>query len=282
MKRLLLGLLAFALVAAVLIFVVAPQAGNQYRLWRDASAVRAYRDAVSALDTLDCGTRLGQADDYNRGLREIALRDVFSQTPDAGNEAAEPLDVSGSGVIAVLEIPKLGTTLPVYRGLSKAALARGAVHLEGTSLPVGGEGTHCVLVGQGGAKLQSWFDGLDRLMPGDCFYIQALQDTLVYQVEQVQFVAPEALEPLPVDAESDLCTLITARERDGEDRRLLVRARRIGRRDALLEDDTQLLPGWAARLLFAAPVALAGLILLALIERLRRALARWRLRRMKL
>lgn len=282
MKRLLLGLLAFALVAAVLIFVVAPQAGNQYRLWRDASAVQAYRSAVSALTLMDCSTRLGQADDYNRGLREIALRDVFAQTQDAENEAAEPLDVSDSGVIAVLEIPKLGTTLPVYRGLSKAALARGAVHLEGTSLPVGGKGTHCVLVGLGGAKLQSRFDGFDRLMPGDCFYIQALQDTLVYQVEQVQAVAPEALEPEPIDAEADLCTLVTAQKRDGEDRRLLVRARRVGRRDVLLEDDTQALPGWAARLLFAAPLALAGLILLALIEGLRRAVTRWQLKRLKL
>ena len=282
MKRLLLGLMAFAVIAAVLVFVVAPAAGHQYRLWHDARSVHEYRRAVNTLDTLACGILLAEARNYNEGLREVALRDVFSGAETSDNESAAPLDVNGDGVIAVLEIPKLGATLPIYRGLSQAALARGAVQLEGTSLPVGGEGTHCVLVGLGGARFTNLFDGLDRLIVGDCFYIQALQDMLVYEVEQVETVLPEALGPQPLDAEADLCTLVSATKADGGERRLLVRARRIGRRDALLEDDTQLLPGWAARMIFAAPVALAGWIALALIEGIRRAVSRHRLKRMRL
>lgn len=282
MKRFVLGLLVFALVAGIVALALTPAAVNQYRLWRDARSIGDYRRAVNALDTLARGTLLAEARRYNEGLEEIALRDAFAQTAYAEDAGADILDVSGSGVIAVLEIPKLGMTLPVYRGVSQRALARGAVHLEGTSLPVGGEGTHCVLAGQGGGRFAGLFDGLDRLIPGDCFYVQALQDTLIYEVAQIDAVAPEALEAQPIDGEADLCTLMTAITQDGDERRLLVRARRIGRQETPLEDDTQVLPGWAARLIFAAPVALAGLILLALVEGLRRAVGRRRLKRMRL
>lgn len=282
MKRFLLGLLAFVLVAGIAALALAPTVGRQYRLWRDARSIRDYRRAVSALDTLARGTLLAQARRYNEGLTEIALRDPFAQQDYTEDAGANPLDVSGSGVIAVLEIPKLGATLPVYRGVSQAALARGAVHLEGTSLPVGGEGAHCVLAGQAGGRFAGLFDGLDRLIPGDCFYVQALQDTLIYEVTQVDAVAPEALAAQPVEAGADLCTLMTAIDQDGEALRLLVRARRIARQETPLEDDTQVLPGWAARLVFAAPLALAGWVLLALVEGLRRAVRRRKLKRMKL
>lgn len=279
MKRFLLGLLAFAVIAGGIVFLVTPMVGDQYRLWRDANAVSDYRRAVVELDTLACGTLLAQARNTNEALREIALRDVFDSEEETEDPDAEPLDVTGHGVIAVLEIPKLGTTLPVYRGLSQNVLARGAAHLAGTSLPVGGEGTHSVMVGQGGGRFTDVQNGLDRLIAGDCFYVQALQDTLVYEVFEVEMIAPSALQAEPLDAEADLCTLMTA---TGEDERLLVRARRIARRETPLDDDTQLLPGWAARLIFAAPIALAGLVVLALIEGLRRAVRRRKLKKMEL
>ncbi len=280
MKRLLLGLLGLALVVGIAAVALAPTVGNQYRLWRDAKAVSEYRQAAEALDMLATGTRLAQAWRVNEGLREAALADAFDEAYAWGeDDEAEVLDLTGSGVIAVLEIPKLGVTLPVVRGFSHNALARGVVHLEGTSLPVGGDGAFCVLAGQGGGRFAGLLDGLDRLMAGDCFYLQALQDTLVYEVEQVQTLSPSDLAPVPVDGDADICALMTA---TGEGERLLVRAGRVGRRQALPEDDTQLLPGWAARLIFAAPLALAGLIALALIEALRRAASRRRVKRMKL
>ena len=282
MKRLLVGLFAFALLAIVFVFVLAPAAGSQYRLWRDARSIRDYRRAVGALDTLECGTLLAEARRYNGQLREAALRDVFDAAYpwDDDDAGAEVLDVTGSGVIAVLEIPKLGLNMPICRGLSHAALARGVVHLAGSSLPVGGEGTHCLLAGQAGGRFAELLDGIDRLIPGDCFYIQALQDTLIYEVTQLEELDPEALAAQPLDAQADLCTLMTARK--GGDGRWLVHARRIRRREVPLDDDTQVLPGWAARLIFAVPLALAGWILLMLVEGLRRAVKKRRLRRMKL
>lgn len=283
MKRLLLGLVAFALVAGAIVLLLVPAAGNQYRLWRDAKTVEDYRRAVAALDTLACGTILAQAQAYNAELQEIALPDAFDE---AGQWADDPgarlLDVTDSGVIAVLEIPKMGVTLPVYRGLSQAALARGVVHVKGTSLPIGGEGTHCALAGEGGGRFADELNGLSRLIAGDCFTIETLQDTLTYEVEGLEVVEPGALAGEALEPETDACTLMTAIERDGEPLRLLVRARRVSRMAPLLDDDTQLLPGWAARMILAAPVALAGLILLALIEALHGAVKRRRLRRMRL
>lgn len=280
MKRVLLGLLALAVVIAGVGLALAPTIGSQYRLWRDAKAVSEYRRTVDALDALASGTRLAQAENVNAKLVQIALADAFAEDYAWGEDAgAEALDVTGSGVIAVLEIPKLGVTLPVYRGFSQNALSRGVVHLEGTSLPVGGEGTQCVLAGRGGGRFAGLLDGLDRLIAGDDFYLQTLQDSLTYEVEQVETLSPSELTPFPVDGEADACLLMTAL---GDDTRLLVRARRAGRRHAPLEDDTQLLPAWTAQLIFAAPVALAGLIALALIEGLRRAVGRRRVKRMKL
>ena len=283
MKRLLLGLLAFALAAGAIVLLLLPAAGSQYRLWRDAKQVDDYRGAVAGLDTLACGTLLAQAQAYNEGLRAITPLDAFDEAGQWGDDpGARILDVADNGVIAVLEIPKMGVTLPVYRGLSQAALARGVVHVEGTSLPIGGEGTHCVLAGEGGGRFTEELNGLDRLIAGDCFTLETLQDTLTYEVEELEALAPDALEAEAIDPEADRCTLMTAIQQDGEPIRLLVRAKRVSRRIVLLDDDTQLLPGWAARMILAAPVVLAGLILLALIEALNGALRRRRLRRMRL
>ena len=283
MKRLILGLLVAALVIGVIYLALLPAADNQFRLWRDARAVGSYREAVAALDTLACGELLARAREQNAGLEEIALRDTFSPDYPWGEDVgAEALDVTGHGVIAVLELPKLGVTLPVYRGASAEKQARAAVHLEGTSLPVGGAGTHCVLAGQGGGQLSNPIDGLERLIPGDLFTLRTLQDTLAYEVEAVETLPPGSLEPFRPDAEADGCTLVTTVALDGEDMRILVRAKRVSRRSVPLDDDTQTLPGWAATLIFAAPLALAGLLLIALVELLRRLACRQRIRRMKL
>ena len=286
MKRFLLGLLVFVIVAGAAALLLVPTVGSQYRLWREADAVQAYRSTVSRLDTLDCGTLLAQARSANGELKGIALQDPWSEgDAPRSNPGAQALDVADNGVIAVLAVSyslyliKRGATVPVLRTFDAASLEKGAVHLPVTSLPVGGESTHCVLAGQGDGRFLDPVNGLDRLIPGDCFYVEALQDTLIYEVSESLILAPSELDALTLDRKADQCTLIAA---PSEDERLVVRAMRIGRRQTPLEDDTQVLPGWAARLIFAAPLALAGLIVLALIEGLRRAATRRRRNRMQL
>ena len=280
MKRFLLGLLVFGILAGAAALLLVPTVGSQYRLWREADAVQTYRRAVSELDTLDCGTLLAQARNANGELKAIALQDPWGEgDAPTSNPGAQALDAADNGVIAVLEIPKIGATVPVLRTFDEVSLEKGTVHLPVTSLPVGGEGTHCVLAGQGNGRFSDPVNGLNRLIPGDCFYVEALQDTLIYEVSENLTLAPSELDALTLDRRADQCTLITA---SGEDERLVVRARRIGRRQTPLLDDTHVLPGWAARLIFAAPMALAGLIMLVLIEGLRRAATRRRRSKMQL
>lgn len=282
MKRFLLTLTAFALGVGILALALRPTAISQYRLWREARVVRAYRRAAGALDTLECGTRLAGARQYNDTLKRVPLTDVFSGLTPPEQDGADGLDLNGDGVIAILEIPKLGASMPVYRDASPETLAFGAGHLAGTSLPVGGAGAHSVLAGQQGGQLSGLFTGLDRLIPGDCFYVQAMQDRLVYEVQAVWTAEPGEAGEAALEPEEDACTLMTDASDGNRPLRLFVRGRRVSRRETPLADDTGPVPDWAALLIFAAPFAAAGLLLLGLIESIRRAAGRRRIRRRKI
>ena len=283
MKHLFLKLLAalMALALAALGLALLPASRRQAQLRRDARAIDAYRRAVEAMDPLESGTLLAQARQYNAALGEVRLADAFA--PGAADAAdadyGQLLDPCGNGVLAELEIPKLGASLPVYHGVSADTLQTGVGHLPGTGLPVSGDGAACVLAAEGGTKAARLFSGLDRLLPGDCFYIRVLRETLAFQVERV--TALEAGD-LPAQAlEADACALMT-RAPGGGAQRLLVLGRRVSRGAVPLRDDTRLVPDWTARLLFAVPALLAGLLLLGAAESIRRAAARRKLKRMKL
>ena len=269
MKRFLMRLLAFALGIAFIALALAPVAVRQWRRWRDAHIAREYLDAAGALDTLECGTLLAAARSYNDSHGSGPLADPFAGEADgeANADYGELLNPAGNGVMAVLEVPKLGA---------------GVGHVEDTDLPVGGTGTRCALIARRGGWFAGPFAGLDRLIAGDCFYIHTLQDTLVYEVVQEQTLAPEALAETAYDPRADDCLLMTTTPYREDTQRLLVRATRVSRRATPLADDSRALPEWESRLIFAAPVAAAGLLLLALLDRLARALRRRRIKRMKL
>ena len=284
MKRFLMRLLAFALGIAFIALALAPVAVRQWRRWRDAHIAREYLDAAGALDTLECGTLLAAARSYNDSHGSGPLADPFAGEVDgeANADYGELLNPAGNGVMAVLEVPKLGAVLPVYHGTRDAALGAGVGHVEDTDLPVGGTGTRCALIARRGGWFAGPFAGLDRLIAGDCFYIHTLQDTLVYEVVQEQTLAPEALAETAYDPRADECLLMTTTPYREDTQRLLVRATRVSRRATPLADDSRALPEWESRLIFAVPVAAAGLLLLALLDRLARALRRRRIKRMKL
>lgn len=264
MKRFLLTLLTFALIAGALVLALRPVAIEQLRLWKGARAVSGYRKAADALDTLDCGTRLALARE-NSGLPE-------------NGEALDALDLNGDGVVALLSIPKLGGPIPIYREDIGDVLEKGVVRGADAGLPVGGEGARCALYGERKGR----FAGLDRLIPGDCFYIEAIQDTLIYEVTQVLDAGGEAFDAEAPDGEADLCTLIAGSADASEGNRLIVRASRVDRRDAPLADDTQPLPDWAARGILALPAVIVGLMILTVVEALRRGARRRRIKRTRI
>ena len=276
MKRFFARLLVVLLVCGAIAFALRPVVTDQSRAWRQARAVSDYRKTARGLDTLECGTLLAQAHAYNDSLVAISLRDALSlQQRDA--DACDALDLNRDGVLAVLSIPKLGATLPVYREEAWGAQHAGAGHMAGSDLPVGGAQSQCVLFGDRNGS----FAGLDRLISGDCFYIEAIQDTLIYEVEQVRTLEGDALGGQAESGEADVCMLMT--DVPGEtQQRLMVRARRVNRRQVPLVDDTMPLPDWATRGILAAPVLLAGWAVLALIEALRRSARRRKLKRSRI
>ena len=267
MKRFLLSLLTLGLAAALVAFALTPVAVRQTRLWQNARAVSGYREAVGRLSPQECDGLLAQARARNEA------------DPDSGaDDYAALLNPAGDGTLAVLEIPKAGVVLAVAHGGGSGDAARVA-HVPQSPLPGTGANRPCLLQ----ATRERFYDplaGLDRLMAGDCFFLRVLQETWTYEVTQVAPETPQALAEGDAGGE-DECLLIAAPDGDGE-ARLAVRGRRVPRQSANPTDDTRLLPGGATELILAAPIAVAGLALLCLIEGIRRAVQRHRRRRMKL
>ena len=137
------------------------------------------------------------------------------------------LDLTGSGIMGYVEIPKLGVNLPIYHGTEESVLQKGVGHLIGSSLPVGGKGTHCVITGHSGVAGKRLFSDLDQLVPGDTFYLHMLDGTLAYRVEECNTVLPYETDLLLTEEENDLCTLVTCVPFGINTHRLLVLGSRI-------------------------------------------------------
>ena len=174
---------------------------------------------------------LETARQYNRQLETgiLSLQDPFL-TPTVVDEDGSQrslLDVTGTGVIATLDIPTLSLTLPVYYGTEAETLEKGIGVLEISSLPVGGKGTHTVLCGHSGLSTAKLFSDLELLKEGDRFSINVMGDTLTYMVDQITTVLPEDLSQLEIDPDQDYCTLLTCTPFGINTHRLLVRGIRI-------------------------------------------------------
>lgn len=173
---------------------------------------------------------------YNEAIMPGAREeDAFSDA--ALSAAAEGYDdllnILGNGVMGYVKIPKLDLKLPVYHGTASDTLNRGVGHLQGSSLPVGGEGTHAVLTAHSGMAGRKMFSDLDQLEVGDVFYLEVLGETLAYKIDQIRTVLPYETEELRIVAGKDLCTLSTCTPFSVNTHRLLVRGTRITYEEAV-------------------------------------------------
>lgn len=277
MKRFLLTLLTLALAA----YALTPVAFRQYRLWENGQAATGYREAAERLGLVECGAMLARAQDYNDALNSAGKAEDGAGTPEAGEDYASLMNPSGNGVMAVLSMPKLGVSLAVYHGGQDGGTAARVTHDPQSCLPSGDSDGPCVLR----AARERFFDpfaGLNRLIVGDCFSLRVLRETRTYEVYQVATASPgEPIEPAG-EGNGDECVLVTEISGAKGTQRLTVRGRRVSRVSVPPADDTRALPDWASGLVFAVPVAAAGLILLMVTEALRRPLKRRMRRRMRL
>lgn len=188
-------------------------------------AIAAYVDQVNTLDDAQYETMLEQADAYNQTL--IGKEDRYNLSDSELETYNSLLDVTGTGIMGYVVIPKINVRLPIYHGTDPAVLEIAIGHIAGSSLPVGGESTHCVLSGHRGLPSAKLFTDIDQLKEGDQFMLEILGDTLTYEVDQIKVVLPDELEDIEIEEGKDLCTLVTCTPYGVNTHRLLVRGHRV-------------------------------------------------------
>ena len=232
-KRLLNGILTALIVVLFLIgagFVLYPAYSNLYNEYLCARAAVEYDTTVNAIDEAARQQLLQEARDYNARHTLNVVLDPFEPGQEGvpTNEEYEALlNPLHDGMMGYLEIPAIGQKLPVFHGTSTKVLDRAVGHLQGTSLPVGGEGSHCVLSAHRGLPTMKLFTDLDQLQKGDQFYLHVLGEHLAYEVDSIKTVKPEESWGLALQPGQDLVTLVTCTPYGVNSHRLLVRGHRV-------------------------------------------------------
>ncbi len=195
--------------------------------WNTKTQSRVIADyqSAAALPEKDYGQVFEEAKAYNQAIFAMGSPKALSgDHPLDGYE--EMLDIAGSNVMGIIHIEKIGVSLPIYHGTSADVLSSGAGHLEGSSLPIGGESTHAVITGHTGLPTARLFTRLDQLEIGDVFTITVMDHLLTYEVDQILVVEPADLDELYIKEGEDYCTLVTCTPYGINSHRLLVRGRR--------------------------------------------------------
>ena len=202
-----------------------PSVSDYWNSFHQTQAIASYAEQVAGMNELEYDRLWTEAQEYNE---KLAKQDSIFMLSDAQKkEYTELLDVSGTGIMGYIEIPSIRCSLPIYHGTEESALQIAVGHIEGTSLPTGGAGTHCVISGHRGLPSASLFTNLDELVEGDVFMMRILDETLTYEVDQIRIVEPTDLSSLEIEEGKDLCTLVTCTPYGINTHRLLVRGHRI-------------------------------------------------------
>ncbi len=190
----------------------------------------AYQEVIEQADDTALLEARAAAVSYNKTITPGSItEEAYSQEAllAASENYDSQLNIGGAGIMGYVEIPKISVNLPIYHGTGNDSLDRGVGHLLGSSLPVGGEDTHCILTGHSGLASQKMFTDLEQLEVADVFYLNVLGETLAYQVEEVNTVLPHDTSLLGIEDGRDICTLVTCTPYGVNTHRLLVRGTRI-------------------------------------------------------
>lgn len=242
-----------------------PSVSNYWNSFHQTRAIESYTQAVSSLDTAECGRLLAEAEAYNARLAASDYKMVLPADMEAEYNAQLQLPGQTDGVMCSIQIPKVRANLAVYHGTDEGMLQRYVGHMEGSSLPVGGESTHCVLAGHRGLPSARLFTDLDQIVEGDIFVLQTLGRQLTYQVDQILIVLPEEVDSLAILPGQDLCTLVTCTPYGVNSHRLLVRGHRVDNVEIheVVSDAAQINTTLVA-IAIAAPILLAGMLFVLL------------------
>lgn len=243
MKKYITNVIFILLMITGLAFLLYPTVSDRWNRMHQSRAITAYAEAAASLDDADYERILADAYAYNERLAALGSSIELAEGEKAAYEAQ--LNIAGQGIMGYIEIPKIDCHLPVYHGTTEGVLQTAIGHLEGSSLPVGGESTHCVLSGHRGLPSARLFTDLDQIVLGDEFMVCVLDEILTYKVDQILVVLPEETEALMIVPGEDLCTLVTCTPYGVNSHRMLVRGRRT---DSMTQEETERVTGDAVQI----------------------------------
>ncbi|MCD7834195.1 MAG: class C sortase [Lachnospiraceae bacterium] len=256
-------ILLVCMLLAGIVILAYPSVSNWWNEKVTSRAVATYDEAVANLSATDYTAYFEAAEAYNAMLAEIGSSRTIPSPELVDEDYWDLLDVSGTGVMGYVTIEKIDVQLPIYHGTDVNVLQTASGHLEGTSLPVGGESTHCVISAHRGLPSALLFTHLDQMEIGDTFTITVLDRVMTYEVDQISIVEPTEIEKLYIEEGKDYCTLLTCTPYGVNSERLLVRGVRVENADQKLisvtAEATKLSP------LLAAPMLAVPMVLLLLI-----------------
>ena len=222
-----------------------PTVSDYWNSFHQSRAIQSYSESVANMDNEKYNQLISDAKAFNKKLAKKKYQ--WTLTDEEKEEYYSILNITETGIMGYIEIPNLNTTLPIYHGSSDAVLQTAIGHIEGSSFPIGGANTHCVVSGHRGLPSAKLFSDLDKMVEGDYFMLHILDETLTYEVDQIRIVLPEEVKDIEIVKDKDLCTLVTCTPYGINSHRLLVRGKRTDNpehiqaqrvaADAMLMDD---------------------------------------------
>lgn len=221
-KTTIILLISFFVGLSVLLY---PAISSYWNSRTQSSAIVNYESILANYEPEDYTAIFEAAEEYNRYLSQLAS--PFHEYDTLEEDYWETLDVSGTGMMGYISIPKINQELPIYHGTSESVLNIAVGHFQGSSLPVGGESTHCVVSAHRGLPTATLFTYLDRLEIGDTFTFSILDKSFTYEVDQIRIVEPNDTSLIQIEEGKDYCTLLTCTPYGINTQRLLVRGHQI-------------------------------------------------------
>ena len=257
---LLLTVILIAVFAVGVGIFLYPFLSDWWNRQQQTKEISRYEETAAAFSKAECERILNEAEEYNKRLALNSGR--FRLSEEELEEYNQTLDVTGTGIMGSVEIPSLDIRLPIYHGTNDEVLQNAVGHLEGTSLPVGGTGTHAAISAHRGLPTARLFTDIDQMKEGDLFFIKVLDRTLAYEVDQIRVVLPDEMQDLAIDPQEDYCTLITCTPYGVNTHRLLVRGVRTAASELMFEGETFRPDPVLMIPLIAAPVLLVVLVVI--------------------
>lgn len=249
MKKKVTTILIIIIFLAGLSLLLYPLVANQWNNHRQKQLISGYEEVVAQKEKdgeINYEQEWENADAYNDSLQPSVLPDSFAVAEASDEENSNYfscLNLSGDGMMGYIEVPKINIKIPIYHTTEDEVLQKAAGHLEGSSLPVGGKGTHTVISAHRGLPSATLFTDLDKLEEGDHFLLYILDDVLCYEVDKISVVEPKETDDLAVEEEKDLVTLLTCTPYGVNSHRLLVRGHRVDYKTADIEEASTPLGG---------------------------------------